>query len=78
MTADGSEILQEKVGKSLVRKFKDHCNFRLYTLRIHVLAHVVEVLWELGPLSVLEASPFGQYNMILNHSYMRSSKRRDT
>lgn len=57
--------------------FSDHCSFGLYTLKSHLLDHIVKDLQACGTLYVLESPWFEKYNVNVNHAYSQTSGRRD-
>lgn len=66
----------EQFKRALVRTFRDHCIFGLYTVTLHLLGQVVEGLQPFDTLSVLPASPFEQYSLNINNAYKQTSSRR--
>lgn len=53
--------------------FADNCSTGLFTLKFHLLHHIVEDLRRFGTLSVLDASPLKYYNVHIKTSYSRAS-----
>lgn len=69
---------KEQFKRSLEMTFSDHCNFGLYTLKFHLLHHVIKYLQLLGTMSILDALTFEHYNVNIQHAYGQTSKRRNT
>lgn len=62
--------------RMLVDTFDDHCGSGLYTLKHHLLYHIMEDLWNFGTLSVLNCSSYEQLNEYVKHSYRMTSQKR--
>lgn len=76
--ADGAEILHWTVQKIIGEDNSDHCNLTFYSLKFHLLDHIVEALLALVTQYVLDALPFKQFNVNMKHTYRNTSRRRDT
>ena len=71
---------------SLIINFKTECKHvfssnvenGLFTLKFHLLDHLVEDLRNFGSLDVLSASPYEYYNAVFKRHYRETSKRRAT
>lgn len=73
--------LEERVKefkRELVERFDDHCESGLYTLKFHLLDHMVEDIRKFGTLSVLDGSPFEHFNVHIKQAYRKTSQRRST
>lgn len=68
----------EQFKRSLVSTFSDHCISGLYTLKFHLLGHVVKALQAFGRLSVIDAKPFEQCSVDMKNAYRQNSKWRNT
>lgn len=58
----------------LVHTFDEHCKLGLYTLKYHLVGHIMADLRISGTLSVLHSIPYDHFN----NSYKIISQRRQT
>lgn len=65
--------------KSVVEgAFASHCPSGLYTLKYHLLDHLVEDLERFGSISFMDAGPFEHFNVVIKQSYRMTSRRLTT
>lgn len=62
----------------LVRTLSKHCNFDLYTMKFHLLVHVVDDLRVFGTPSVFDTLLLEQYNVNIMQVYRQNSRCSDT
>lgn len=53
----------------MVRTFHKHCDSGLYTLKTHVLDHIVEDIWRIGTLSAMNTGPYAHFNVHIKYGY---------
>ena len=58
--------------------FEKHVNRGLFTLKFHLLDHLVEDLRKYGTLDFLDAGPYENYNATIKGFYKLTSKRKQT
>lgn len=66
--------LQRRVmqfSRILIKTFDEHRDSRLYALWNHLLDYVVEALRNFATLSVLDSSPYEQFNLHIMQAYKR-------
>lgn len=61
-----------------MKVFNEHCSSSLFNLNLYLLYYVVKDLRVFGTLSVLDESPFEQYNVDIKQGYRITSGKSDT
>lgn len=64
--------------QNTINLFAPHISSGLFTLKFHLLDHLVEDLTRFAGLDVLSASPYEYYNTRIKYNYRLTSKRRAT
>lgn len=80
-SAKDISILKQKIDslkECTIQLFKDHCDHGLFTLKFHLLSHLVNDLERFSSLDFLSASPYEQFNRLIKQSYWNTSRRYDT
>lgn len=60
------------------RVFVPHCSFGLYTLKVHLLDHLIEDLERFGSIYFTEARPAEHFTVLIKQSYRTTSRRLST
>lgn len=68
----------KRLKKECKRVFDPYVQKGLYTLKFHLLDHLVEDLLKYGSLDYLNAGPYEYYNTVVKKHYRATSKRRST
>lgn len=59
----------------IISTFVPHCDNGIYTLKLHLLYHVVEDIETTDNMAILDASPYEHFNVFIKQSYRSTSKR---
>ena len=70
--------LIKRLKKECKRVFDPYVQKGLYTLKFHLLDHLVEDLLKYGSLDYLSAGPYEYYNTVVKKHYRGTSKRKTT
>jgi len=69
----GNRVLQFK--EAVIAFFGDYCDKGVFTLKFHLLDHMVDDLRRFGSLSVLDASAYEHFNTDIKSAVRRTSQR---
>lgn len=72
------ERMVKQFRRTLLQTINEHCDSSLYTLKYHVLDHVVEYIQRFGTSSVLHSSPYEHFNVHIDQAYKRNLQRKRT
>jgi hypothetical protein len=70
--------LIRRLKKECKRVFDPYVNKGLYTLKFHLLDHLVEDIMKYGSLDYLSAGPYEYFNTVVKKHYRATSKRKTT